>query len=83
MLVSSDYLGEMLLDGQIFEHSNKALYAQNTVYGWVIIGPIRSSQSPRLSCMLSLPNNNIDRKHYNDFGSWKNSNYPRRGPQMN
>lgn len=56
ILVGSDYLGVMLLDDKIHDSANRSLYAQNTVYGWVIIGPIPNSQAPCISAMMTLCN---------------------------
>lgn len=58
MLIGSDYLGEMLLDGKIHDPIDRSLYTQNTVYGWVIIGPISNTQAPSLNAMMAITNNN-------------------------
>lgn len=44
ILLGGDILGDLLREGQMHDVQNRALYAQNTAFGWVIAGPIPCSQ---------------------------------------
>ncbi|XP_074106315.1 uncharacterized protein LOC141532055 [Cotesia typhae] len=48
LIVGSDYYGQIIIN-QIIRGENPGLFAQNTIFGWVIMGPVRvrARYSPR------------------------------------
>lgn len=55
ILLGSDYLGHFLVDDRtLHDKHDGALFAQNTSFGWVIVGPIRGTKARTIKTCVTL-----------------------------